>query len=221
LFMKAPDRDSGGRRWAGLLALLGLMGYAVLSHVLMVHAAQKPWAVIVLFGPLLLAVGGVAWHQRHALIAAAVALGVIGVSVVVWRGGVDDVNRLYVMQHAGIHVALALGFVSTLGASSVPLITSLAGRLHAMTPAMDAYTRRLTQLWALYFVAMAGASVLLYALAPWPAWSLFANLFAPASAVAFFVGEYWLRYRLHPEFERTSLSDAVRAYRARSESLRD
>jgi hypothetical protein len=30
---------------------------------------------------------------------------------------------------------------------------------------------------------------------------------------ALFVGEHLLRYRLHPEFERVSLLDTVRAYR--------
>jgi hypothetical protein len=47
-------------------------------------------------------------------IAVAVVLGVVGVSVVVWRGGVDDVNKLYVMQHAGIHLALALLFLGSM-----------------------------------------------------------------------------------------------------------
>ncbi len=217
--MNASTRAAGAGRWRALGALLGVLGYALLSHVLMVHAAQEPWAVIVLFGPLLMAVGGVAWHQRHGPIAVAVVLCVIGVSVVVWRGGVDDVNRLYVMQHAGIHLALALGFASTLGSSTVPLITGLAGRLQAMTPALSAYTRRLTELWACYFVVMAAGSVVLYLLAPWSVWSVFANLVTPVSAAALFMGEHGLRYRLHPEFERISVSDAVRAYRARTEDL--
>ena len=30
-----------------------------------------------------------------------------------------------------------------------------------------------------------------------------------------FVGEYLLRYRLHPEFERATLADTVRAYSRR------
>ena len=35
-------------------------------------------------------------------------------------------------------------------------------------------------------------------------WAVFANLLTPLALVAMFVGEYLLRYRLHPEFERAS-----------------
>ncbi len=211
-----PCAPAAAARWTAAFSLLGVAGYAWLSHVLMVHAAREPWAVLVLFGPLLMAVGGVAWQRRHRPAALAVAASVAGVSWVVARGGVDDVNKLYVMQHAGIHLALALGFSSTLAASSVPLITALAARLQRMTPALQAYTRRLTGLWAAYFAGMALLSAVLYALAPWPAWSFFANVLTPLSAAALFLGEYLLRYRLHPEFERVSMGDAVRAYRNRS-----
>lgn len=199
-----------------MCTLLGVMGYAWLSHVLMVHAAREPWAVLVLFGPLLLAVGGVAWQRRHKPAALAVAAGVAGVSWVVAHGGVDDVNKLYVMQHAGIHLALALGFSTTLGTATVPMITALAARLQRMTPSLAAYTRRLTWVWAAYFAGMALLSAVLYVLAPWPAWSFFANVLTPVSAAALFLGEHLLRYRLHPEFDRVSLGAAVQAYRSRS-----
>jgi uncharacterized membrane protein len=53
----------------------------------------------------------------------------------------------------------------------------------------------------------------LFAVAPWWWWSVFANLVTPVAAVALFVGEYLVRYRLHPEFERTTLAQAFRAYR--------
>jgi hypothetical protein len=39
-----------------------------------------------------------------------------------------------------------------------------------------------------------------------------ANLLTPLLVGALFLGEYLLRYRLHPEFERTRLVDAVRAF---------
>ena len=40
----------------------------------------------------------------------------------------------------------------------------------------------------------------------------FANLLTPLAMLVMFVGEYLLRYRLHPEFERATLAQAVRAY---------
>jgi hypothetical protein len=39
--------------------------------------------------------------------------------------------------------------------------------------------------------------------------------------VVLFVGEYLLRYRLHPEFERATLSAAVRAYSRRDAAAAD
>ena len=67
--------------------------------------------------------------------------------------------------------------------------------------------------WCLYFAGMVVLSLVLFAAAPWWVWSAFANLVTPLAAVALFVGEYLLRYRLHPEFERITLARALQAYR--------
>ncbi len=198
------------------LALAGalLAVYAVASHWLMVNAAQKPWAVAALFGPLLLAVASSGWQRRHVPTLAFCTALLAVLALVVWRGGVDDMNRMYVLQHAGIHAALAWLFASSLRAGSTPLITALAQSVHRnFTPAMRAYTTRLTRAWALYFVGMIVLSFALYALAPWPWWSLFCNVGTPLAVGVFFVAEHVLRYRWHPEFERLSMRGAVQAWR--------
>lgn len=180
----------------------------------MVHFAQAPWAVAALFGPLVLAVGSSAWLRRQWLLLGACAALVAWLAWLVQRGGVADINRMYVLQHAGIHLALAWSFAVTLKAGSTPLITALAARLHRqLSPELRAYTRWLTGLWVLYFVAMVVLSALIYAWAPWPWWSLFCNVLTPAFAVALFVGEHLVRYVRHPEFERVSLRAALGAYR--------
>jgi uncharacterized membrane protein len=51
-----------------------------------------------------------------------------------------------------------------------------------------------------------------YATMSFAAWSVLANLLTPLMVGVLFVGEYLLRYRLHPEFERTRLIDTVRAF---------
>jgi hypothetical protein len=43
---------------------------------------------------------------------------------------------------------------------------------------------------------------------------MLANILTPVLTAAFFVGEYLVRYRLHPEFEHVSLLQAVQAYRS-------
>ena len=198
------------------LALGGLViaAYALGSHWLMVSAADRAWAVAALFGPLLLAIGAGGWRRRHWPTLAFCAVVLALLVLIVTRGGVGDMNRMYVLQHAGIHAALAYAFGSTLRPGSTPLISALAQRVHAdFTPALRRYTGRLTAAWTAYFVVMIALSAALYALAPWPWWSAFCNVGTPLSVAAFFVIEHLLRYRWHPEFERLSMRGAVQAWR--------
>jgi uncharacterized membrane protein len=60
---------------------------------------------------------------------------------------------------------------------------------------------------------MVTASLALFFAGDFAHWSLLANVLTPLFTAAFFVGEYLVRYRLHPEFERVSLQHALRAWR--------
>lgn len=200
--------------WRLAAALSALAAYALLCHALMAQAPGHPLTVVALFAPLLgmLALAGLQAGRHLLLLAAVLLAGLLAALTLAGRSG--DMNRLYVLQHAGMHAALAWLFGNTLREGRTPLITALAQRIHReFTPAMRAYTRRLTALWAAYFVAMILLSLALYVLAPWPWWSLFGNLLTPLAAGSFFVGEHLLRRWRHPEFERASLMQAVRAYR--------
>lgn len=200
--------------WRVAAVGLALAGYAVLSHLLMVHWPDRAWSVAVLFGPLLggLALAGVLRRQPWTV--AAAVLMALGLAAVVWRGGVG-VQPLYVLQHAAMHVVGAWTFGSTLRPGATPLITLLAQHVHEqIDDAQRAYTRWLTGVWAVYFVAMIGVSLVIYALAPWPWWSLYGNVLTPLAAGALFVGEHLIRPWRHPEFERVTLAGAVRAYRS-------
>lgn len=197
-----------------LAAALAVLAYAAASHWLMLHAAKQPWAVAVIIGPLLLTLAGAAWQRRHWPSLWVCALAAAVIAVLTARGTLQDVHRLYVLQYVAIHLCLGGVFAFTLRRGSTPLITRLASWVHDdFTPLMRAYTARLTRLWVLYFVVMAAAGIALYLLAPWAWWSLYANLLTPLALAAFFVGEYLLRYQLHPEFERASMKQALRAYR--------
>ena len=98
--------------------------------------------------------------------------------------------------------------------SPTNIATSASGASRFANVAQDVNGARA---WTVYFCAMAALSVAVHALAPFTTWATFANLLAPLALVAMFVGEYTLRYRLHPEFERASLKDMVRAYSRRAE----
>lgn len=199
--------------WRIAAGAAALVGYALLSYALMAYAPEWPWTVAALFGPLLLALAVGGWVRRHwpTLVACAAAAGLLAWLV---TSGVN-VHRLYVLQHAAIHAGLGWTFAITLRAGATPLITLMALRIHdVFTPAMRDYTRWLTGVWVVYFAAMIGVSLLTYALAPWPWWSFFANVVTPMAAISLFVGEYIVRHRRHPEFERATLVQALKAYRA-------
>jgi uncharacterized membrane protein len=189
------------------------VAYVLVTHWLMTGAPASPWNAVIVVGPMLCAASVVAWQRRRFLLAALIAMVAAGLVFQAWRGHDIPSGWLYIGQHVAIHLLLALVFGLTLQAGREPLVTALARRVHgAMTPAMAAYSRKVTVAWTGYFVAMATLSLVLYAVAPFEVWATFANLVTPFAILFMFVGEYLLRYRLHPEFERATLAQAVRAY---------
>lgn len=203
--------------WRAAVAVLALVAYALLSNWLMAHAPEHPWTVALLFGPMLLAVAAMGWQRRHWWTLAACAALLAVLALLVQRGGVTDLEHLYVLQHGGIHLVLAWSFAITLRAGHKPLITTLAEGVHRrlgqdFPPALTVYTRGLTQLWVAYFLAMILLSAMLYALASWAWWSLFCTVLTPLSVATLFVTEYLWRYHRHPEFPRVSMQAVVQAW---------
>ncbi len=196
------------------LALLLLAGavYSVGSHWMMLNHPSEPWAVVALLGPLLLTALGLATSRfgRWGFIGMA-ALGAAAFALVL-SGEAGDTNRLYLLQHVGINSLLCGWFGGTLRRGRLSLIGEFAQRVHPLTPEMRRYTAQVTAVWTAYFALIVLASIVVYLTLPFSAWSLLANVLTPLLVVALFVGEYLLRYRLHPEFERTRLVDAVRAF---------
>ena len=199
-------------RWRLALLLLAGAGYAGLSHWMMLFHAAEPWAVVVLLVPLwltALALAAARVGKWALLIVAAVGAALF---VLVLRGEAGDPNRLYVLQHAGINLVLCIWFGSTLRGDGLSLIGQFAQRVHAIVPGMKRYTDQVTLVWTVYFALMVVSSIVVYLTLSFSAWSLLANVLTPVSVVCLFVGEHFMRYRLHPEFERTRMIDAVRAF---------
>ena len=187
--------------------------YVALSHWLMTRATASAWNAVVLIAPMLGAGAACAWQAGQRLLGACAVAAIAVLCMQAAFGATLPVEPLYLAQHAGIHLLLALWFGSTLRRGERPLISRVAARVHRdMTPALRGYTRNVTLAWTLYFVGMAMASLLLYASASFETWAVFANLLTPLAVAAMFGAEHLLRYRLHPEFERVSVLAAIRAY---------
>ena len=189
------------------------VAYVLGCQWLMTRAHESPWNVVGVLTPMLAAIAVGAWRSGQRGLGAGAALLIAGLCGQALLGVRVPPQMLYLAQHAGVNLFLAAGFGSTLRAGQTPLITTMAQRVHRdFPPAMAIYTRKVTLGWALYFVGMAIVSIGLYAFAAFNTWALFANLLSPLTIAVMFGAEYLLRYRLHPEFERSSVADAIRSY---------
>lgn len=191
------------------------LAYVIGTHWLMTRAHASPWNAVGVLTPMLVAIAIGAWRTGQHGLSAGAAAGVAALCGLALMHVNVSPQALYVAQHVGVNLFLAIGFGGTLRAGRTPLITTLAARVHrnGLTPAMTVYTRKVTLAWTLYFIGMAIVSLALFALADFDTWAVFANLLTPLAVALMFAGEYLLRYRLHPEFERTSVVDALRSYR--------
>ena len=204
--------------------LVGLLGvaYVVGCHWLMTSAPDSRWNALLVIGPMLALVALFAARRGQRLVAGLAALVLAGLVLQAWQGGGLAPATLYLAQHVAIHASLALLFALTLRPGQEPLVTALARRVHGvLTPAMQAYSRKVTIAWSIYFVLMAAISVGLFLAAPFAAWAVFANLLTPLALLLMFVGEFLLRYRLHPEFERATFTAAMSAYARREAAPAD
>jgi uncharacterized membrane protein len=197
-----------------VVATAGLSAVYVLgSYWLMTQAKGSVWSVVGVLAPMLVLLALGSWRAGNRWLGAAAGLAVVGLCAQAWAGWQIPAAVLYLAQHAGIHFFLCLGFGGTLKQGQTPLITVLATRVHGghITHDMVIYTRKVTLAWTVFFLLMVVASVVLFVVAPFDWWALFANFLTPAAAVLMFVGEYLLRYHWHPEFKRTTVAQAIRS----------
>ena len=197
-------------------AALAGIAYVLGSYWLMANAPGSAWHAVVVVAPMLLLAAALAWQRQQRVFAAVLALAAAVLLFQARDGGGLSSESIYVAEHVAIHLLLATVFGLTLKAGRESLITALARRVHgSLTPDMEIYSRKVTVVWTIYFLAMAAVSALLFAFASFVTWAAFATLATPCAMAALFVGEHLLRYRLHPEFERATLAQAMRAYASR------
>ncbi|MBH1963914.1 MAG: hypothetical protein I8H77_06240 [Comamonadaceae bacterium] len=171
---------------------------------------RSPLAILSFLAPCVFFACTWAWRQ-HRLLGAALAV-LLPISLYfIYRHNAERAELFYVAEYFTVYLTLCLWFAASLRSQAI--ITSVARRVHPLTPTMEIYTRKLTRAWALYFLVMALLSVAIYALAGLKAWGFFTLAVSPASLLGFFVIEHMLRYRWHPEFERATIAQAIRSWR--------
>lgn len=160
-----------------------------LVAVCLVISHRRRW----LFIGMALAAGLVAWSLRHRL---------------VW-----DPRWIYLLQHVGANVGLALLFGLSLRSARGSLVTRMAVAIQGELPDEVArYTRQVTWAWTVFFVLMAVVSIGLFWLADMSTWSVFINFLTLPLVALMFVVEYSVRRVVLPNMEHKGILAGVRAY---------
>lgn len=199
-----------------LLRLLGIgvLGalYYGLSHLLTAADRPSSGGAALSLAPWLAVALAIAWRARRRRVALAGWVAGVATLMLIWPLLRENFSWLYLAQHAGSFVLLAIGFGQTLLAGETPMISRFAARIHGGLPeALARYTRGATLAWSLFFVAMAAISLLLFFFAPIAWWSAFANLLTPPLIGAMFLAEYAVRRIRLPREVQTGLVESIRA----------
>lgn len=205
-----------GGRLRGAAIAAGVVGYALVAHYSTTPQAAHDMPMLGLvasLAPTLALLFWLAWQspRRPAML----ALGILVVGVI-WRYRTAlgrHSEWIYLIEHAGSNVLLAIAFGATLARGRQPLCTRLAAGIRGgLTPEVERYTRQVTLAWTLFFAAMSTLSCLLFAFAPITVWSTFAYLLTLPLVLLMFVVEYRVRLRRLPDERRNSLLKSITAY---------
>lgn len=210
------------RRLRQVLILLTLLAYALLEQYSNSAHAPPALGALLAVSPLLLALGLLATRASRPTWALAGLAGAAALLLpLLWVRLEQQYARLYLLQQCGLYLTFAAVFGRTLLPGSTPLCTQWALRVHG---ALDArarhYTRSVTLLWMLFFLAAAGANLVLYATVARSIWSLFGNFTVLPLAALLFAVEYRLRRRRLPAMQRATLAQMLAAYLAEPRGTR-
>lgn len=204
-------------RWLGWLAaaLLGA-GYLTFNYVTAASEHPSVLALLLSLIPLGALALGKALQSRAKngllLVGVPLTLGAVWWGMDALR---DHVAWLYLVQHLGAMLAMALLFGATLGRGhDRALCSQIAALLSDATLDADylRYTWQVTWAWTLFFLGNALVSVVLFTWAPVSWWSLFANVGTPVLTGVMFVAEYGMRVWRLPDRPHFSIASTINAY---------
>ncbi len=221
---KSDATGSEAPLWRNLATALGavalLVGYQVIVHRLIDDGGHPLATVFLGLVPIALVltmlVRSVGWRVDAWWLTLAIAAGG-------WlsRDRLQaHIGWIYLVDHVGTQCLLSLMFAHTLRRGHTPLITQFALRVHAgvLSAEQFVYTRHATLAWSAFFALVAIASGVLFAWAPLPVWSSFANLLTLPLVAAMFIGEYAVRRLALPHEPHVSIAAGARAFWASRQS---
>ncbi len=213
------------------LAVALVVAYALASHFALILPSGKTIAAVLAVGipAIIVMVWGFQWvfqrlanHRaqplhfvwRGVLASCFSIVPVLAFLYLTWPFMLANADAVYFAQHVGTNGLLAWVFGQTLSQGATPLIVTFAKMVHPVLPKeIEIYARKVTVAWTGFFVLTCAISVVLYFMAPLPAWSAFAILLQWPSVAVFFIGEYLLRKKLFKKFDHATLMQGFDAYR--------
>ena len=198
-----------------------ILAYAVLVHYSNVGTAPASLGAVLALAPLLAILLMWAWHvRRRWALASMLLLASLVLLVLVWPQLERHFDWIYLWQQCAVYAALAVAFGRSLLPGQIPLCTRWATIVHGGLPEEALrYTRAVTAMWTLFFVAVVGASLMLYGFASRAAWSLFSNFLILPLAMLLFAAEYALRRVALPNMRRATLREMAHLYSSQSQRL--
>jgi uncharacterized membrane protein len=206
------------RRRLQLAAIVAfVVVYAGLSHYSNSVAKTHDLGVGLALGPLLTVGILLVWRWGHPGVAILAAAATAVLLRHYWPALEQNFALVYLLQEGGFYGLMAFSFGLSLFGGREALCTQLADKVHGpLTTQEVLYTRRVTAAWALFFVLVTAATLVLFVLAPLRIWSLFANFCVLPLIGLMFAGEYAIRRRALPQVARRGILAAVRVYFASS-----
>ena len=207
--------------WRRRLQLAAIVAFAVayagLSHYGNSAAKTHDLGVGLALGPVLTVGLLLLWRGTHLWVALLAAVAGAVVLRHYWPVLERNFSLVYLLQEGGFYSLMAASFGGSLLGDRVALCTQLADQVHGpLTPQEVLYTRRVTAAWALFFLLITAATLILFVFAPLRLWSLFANFCVLPLIGLMFVAEYAVRQRVLPQVPRRGILAAVRVYFAKS-----
>lgn len=206
------------RRRLQLSAIVAFaVAYAVLSHYSNSSAGSHDLGIALAVLPLLMVGLVLLWRCAQWWVAALAAAAAAALLHDYWRFLEQNFSLVYLLQEGGFYSLMSASFGQSLLGGREALCTQLADKVHGpLSPREVLYTRQVTAAWAIFFLFITAATVVLFMLAPLRIRSLFANFCVPALIGLMFAGEYAVRRHTLPQVQRAGLLAAVRVYFASS-----
>lgn len=199
-----------GKLAVGAVVAMAFLAYQFLMHKVLAVGQIAPFEAALVLSPFAIAAGWAIKVEMGWSLAILVASSLtLAVFAAVSYFSFEHSVFTFGLPHMAGNLFMMWFFARTLRGGRVPLITTIARKVHGtLKPEIERYTRTVTFAWSLFFAIQVAVSMTLFAFAPLDVWSTYINLLNVPMIILMFIAEYIyrvLRFREH----KSSIFSAV------------